>query len=154
EFSLIKLTPSHLKALGESLSSERAARQTRAFVVGGEALQGKALRFWRDHAPKVRVINEYGPTETIVGCCVHEEVCGAIRDGNMPIGRPIINTEIYILDQRLELAGIGVRGELYIGGAGVSRGYLGRGDLTGERFIPHPYCNREGERLYRTGDLA
>src|SRR5439155_3263463 len=93
----------------------------------------------------------YGPTETTVWSATHAV---ARAEEAIPIGRPIANTEIYILDRNLQPVPAGVPGELLIGGAGVARGYLNRPELTSERFIPHPFSNRPGARLYRTGDLA
>jgi amino acid adenylation domain-containing protein len=118
----------------------------RAFC-GGEALT-------RDLAeqllPRVAELwNLYGPTETTVWSAVHRVASGA---GPVPIGHPIDNTDIYILDAHLKLAPIGASGELYIGGAGVARGYLRREELTEERFLPHPF--KTNQRLYRSGDLA
>ena len=91
----------------------------------------------------------YGPTETTVWSATHD-VADASR--SIPVGRPIANTQIYIFDENLQLAPIGVAGELVIGGEGVVRGYLNRPELTAERFIPDPF--RPGNRLYRTGDQA
>ncbi|MEZ4726487.1 MAG: AMP-binding protein [Caldilineaceae bacterium] len=104
-----------------------------AFVIGGEALFGHHLAIWQQHAPQTRLINEYGPTETVVGCCSYEAQTGIT--GAVPIGRPIANTQLYVLDQYHQPAPIGVPGELYIGGAGVARGYLNRPALTADRFI-------------------
>ncbi|MBP0000389.1 MAG: amino acid adenylation domain-containing protein [Cyanobacteria bacterium SID2] len=95
--------------------------------------------------------NVYGPTETTIWSTVCEVFPG---EGFVPVGRPIDNTELYLLDDRLQLVPHGEIGELYIGGAGLARGYLNRPKLTAERFIPHPFSDRDGERLYRTGDLA
>jgi amino acid adenylation domain-containing protein len=149
-FSLIKITPAHLEALSHLLAPEECAGRANAFVIGGEALRGDLLAFWRKHAPDTRLINEYGPTETVVGCCIYEA-----RDasaGNVPIGRPIANTRLYVLDSNLQPVPRGVTGELYIGGAGVARGYLNRPDITDARFLADPF--HAGGRVFRTGDLA
>ncbi|HYG63509.1 MAG TPA: condensation domain-containing protein, partial [Thermoanaerobaculia bacterium] len=95
-----------------------------------------------------------GPTETVVGCCVYEVPSGARLTGTVPIGRPIARTRIHLLDTSLEPVFPGTRGELFIGGAGVARGYLGRPDLTADRFRPDPFSPSPGERLYKTGDLG
>ncbi|GGU27560.1 amino acid adenylation domain-containing protein [Lentzea flava] len=150
--SLVKLTPAHLDLLGALLSPDEVASATRRLVVGGEALSGQALRAWTEHAPDTLVVNEYGPTETVVGCCVHEVTAGAAPPGQVPIGRPIANTRLHVLDDELRPVPAGAVGELFIGGAGVARGYLGRPGLTAERFVPDPVT--PGERLYRTGDLV
>ena len=124
-----------------------------ALVIGGEALHGSALQFWRRHAPGTRLINEYGPTETVVGCCVYD---AAQDDGHgaVPIGTPIANLQMHLLDAHLGRVPVGVPGEIYIGGAGVARGYHARPELTAERFVPNPFAAQDGERLYRTGDRA
>ncbi|MEM9174955.1 MAG: amino acid adenylation domain-containing protein [Myxococcota bacterium] len=151
---IVKLTPAHLKALppllGEGLDPEQAPR---AFVIGGEALTAAHVEAWRRDAPAVALLNEYGPTETVVGCCVHE--VGADETGNLPIGRPIDGVALYVLDHWLEPCPVGVPGELYIGGPGVARGYLDRPRLSAERFVPNPFRragDAESEALYRTGD--
>ncbi len=154
QFSLVKLTPAHLELLNQIIPPAEAAGQTNAFVIGGEALLGKTLEFWRQNAPTTRLINEYGPTETVVGCSVYEVTDNTSLTEGILIGRPIANTQLYILDQYLQPVPIGVRGELYIGGDGVALGYLHRPELTQERFIPHPFSNQPGTRLYKTGDLA
>jgi amino acid adenylation domain-containing protein len=154
EFSLVKLTPSHLDALKSRLDGRRLARAAKVLVLGGEALAGEALEWWRANAPEVRVVNEYGPTETVVGCCVYEVPAGAAPQGAVPIGRPIANTRLYVLDQRLQPVPVGVAGELYIAGDGVSRGYLNRPDLTAETFLPDPFGDAPGARMYKSGDAA
>ncbi|GCF10053.1 non-ribosomal peptide synthetase/type I polyketide synthase [Dictyobacter arantiisoli] len=154
DFSLVKVTPAHLEILTQQLSVEQAQESTRALIIGGEALHGEDLVFWQNDLPDVRLINEYGPTETVVGCCVYEVSARVRISGAVPIGRPIANTQIYLFDQYLQPVPIGVYGELYIGGAGVARGYLNAPDLTADRFIPHPFGDVAGARLYRTGDLA
>jgi len=154
DFSLVKLTPAHLDLLARSIPAEEAAGAGRALVIGGEALSGDSLAFWREHAPRTRLINEYGPTETVVGCCVHEVAAGEAPAGAVPIGRPIANTRLYALDAGGRPAPAGAPGELYVGGAGVARGYLGRPALTAERFVPDPFSGEAGGRLYRTGDVG
>ncbi|MBZ4423048.1 non-ribosomal peptide synthase/polyketide synthase, partial [Myxococcus sp. RHST-1-4] len=152
DFSLVKLTPTHLKLLAEQLRPEELAGRTRALVIGGEALNAESLRPWRQYAPKTRLINEYGPTETVVGCVIHEVSAGEPDAGSVSIGRPIANTRLYVLDARLQPVPVGVPGELYVGGDGVGRGYLGRPTLTAERFIPDAFSTTPGARMYRTGD--
>jgi amino acid adenylation domain-containing protein len=154
DFSLVKITPAHLELLSQNFSVEAVAGRTRALVIGGEALFAETLSFWQTHAPSTRLINEYGPTETVVGCCVYEVLPGDSLTGQVPIGRPIANTEIYLLDAYLQPVPVGVPGELYIGGAGLAWGYLNRPELTAEKFIPNPWSQEPGTRLYSTGDLA
>jgi len=153
-YSLLKLTPAHLQALGQLLPADNAQAQTACLVVGGEALYGEQLGFWHEHAPGTIVVNEYGPTETVVGCCVYAAAAEAVRAGSVPIGRPIANTRLYVLDQHQMPAPMGVVGELYVGGDGVGRGYLNRPGLTAERFVPNPFVDEAGARMYRTGDLV
>jgi amino acid adenylation domain-containing protein len=151
--ALVKLTPAHLELLSRQLPPAALAGRVRTLVIGGEALFGEALEVWRRHAPGTRLINEYGPTETAVGCSVHavgeERAAGAV-----PIGRPVANTRIWLLDRAFAPAPIGVPGELHVGGAQLARGYLARPDLTAERFVPDPFAAVPGARLYKTGDLA
>jgi len=136
------------------LSAGEEAGYPRALIIGGEALMGESLLFWQQHAPETRIINEYGPTETVVGCCVYEVGRGQRIEGAVPIGRPIANTQLYILNGYLQPVPVGVAGELFIGGAGVARGYLNRPELTAERFIADPFSSEPTARLYKTGDLA
>ncbi len=152
DFALVKLTPSHLDLLTQQIPPASASGRTRRFVVGGEALHGASLEFWAKHAPDTLIINEYGPTETVVGCCVYEATAADISSTDVPIGFAIANTRLYVLDRGLQLLPPGVAGELYIGGAGVARGYLGRPKLTAERFLPDPFADVPDARMYRTGD--
>jgi amino acid adenylation domain-containing protein len=152
--SLVKITPAHLELISQQLSPAEAAGMTRTFVIGGENLLAESLRLWRESAPGTRLINEYGPTETVVGCCVYEVQPQDPGNGAIPIGRPIANTQLYVLDSNLQPVAPGVMGELYIGGAGVARGYLNRPELTQERFLPDPFSRESEARLYKTGDLA
>ncbi|BES72570.1 hypothetical protein RE428_35880 [Marinobacter nanhaiticus D15-8W] len=122
----------------------------RRIVCSGEALpkdlQDEALR----RLPQAKLYNLYGPTEAAID--VTHWTCGTDERTTVPIGRPIANLQIHILDERLNPQPIGVPGELFIGGAGLAQGYHGRPDLTAERFVPNPFAR--GERLYRSGDLA
>ena len=151
-FSLIKITPAHLEILSHLLEFEQVNIQTQAFIIGGEALSEKVASFWQKYAPKTRLINEYGPTETVVGCCIYEVEEQSFPVRNIPIGRPIANTQTYILDSQLQPVPVGVPGELHIGGDGLARGYLNRRELTQEKFIQNPF--NKLQRLYKTGDLA
>ncbi|MEV3856887.1 amino acid adenylation domain-containing protein [Streptomyces sp. NPDC050095] len=151
-FSFIKLTPGHVEVLAARLTADEASALAPVLVIAGEALTRTTVERWRALAPQTELINEYGPTEASVGTCVFPvtaEEAGEV----MPIGRPLPNMTMYVLDERLALAPIGVPGELYVGGTGVARGYAGRPDLTAERFVPDPF-GPAGSRLYRTGDLA
>jgi amino acid adenylation domain-containing protein len=150
---LLKITPSHLDVVGQRLKAAGARSEVEVLVAGGEALPASTVALWRGLQPGVRIINEYGPTETVVGCVVHDvqEVDGR---RSVSIGRPIANTRIYILDEWGEPVPAGVSGELYIGGAGVARGYLNRPALTAERFVQERFVDEAGARMYRTGDLA
>ena len=148
---LIKITPPHLDALGNQLA-EQSAVAASLFVIGGEALAASTVDMWRRLRPDVRLINEYGPTEATVGCVTYEVPAGLADSHMVPIGRPISNTRIYILDANRAPVPVGVAGELYIGGAGVARGYLNHPELTAERFIASPFV--AGDRLYKTGDLV
>ncbi|WP_375745201.1 non-ribosomal peptide synthase/polyketide synthase [Corallococcus interemptor] len=152
--SIVKLTPTQLSLLETQLSDVEVAGRVRCFVVGGEALTSAALASWRKRAPATRIINEYGPTETVVGCCTFEVGPDARFDSAVPIGRPIANTRLYVLDAHGAPTAVGVAGELFIGGAGVARGYSQRPDLTAERFVPDPFASTPGQRLYRTGDIV
>ena len=150
----LKITPSHLHILSQGLPGSEAASSVRALIIGGEALRGEHLSFWRTYAPHTRLINEYGPTEATVGCCVYEvPIEGSLPD-RVPIGRAITGTSLYILDPYQRLLPPGVPGELYIGGRGLARGYLNRPSLTAERFVPDPFSGEPGARLYKTGDLV
>ncbi len=118
-------------------------------LCGGEALPADLARTLLDVG--VELWNMYGPTETTIWSAIHQV---ADIDGLVPIGRPVGNTQLYVLSQALQLQPVGVVGELYIGGAGVARGYLHRPELTDERFIPDPFNANTRARLYRAGDLA
>jgi len=152
--SLVKITPAHLDLLKQQLSKEEIANKTRAFIIGGENLLAQSITFWQDVAPDMILINEYGPTETVVGCCIYQVPVGKHTSGSIPIGKPIANTQLYVLDQYLQPVPTNVTGELYIGGLGLARGYLNQPELTALKFIPNPFSKQQGDRLYKTGDLV
>jgi acyl carrier protein len=143
----LKVTPSHLRML---LEGDGVLPQGAVAVVGGEALPGGLVREWLGRCGGV-VFNEYGPTEATVGCVV-ARVDGTGAE-NVPVGRPIANARVFVLDEFLGPVAPGVAGELYVAGAGLARGYLRRPGLTAERFVACPF-GPAGERMYRTGDLA
>jgi amino acid adenylation domain-containing protein len=152
--SKVVITPAHLELLTQAIAPEEMGRLTTVLVIAGEPLLAERLSQWRDFAPLTRVFNEYGPTETTVGCCAYEVQADDTRSGAVPIGQPIANVQLYVLDADLRPVPPGVVGELYIGGAGVARGYLNRPELTRERFVDDPFSEQNGSRLYRTGDLV
>jgi amino acid adenylation domain-containing protein len=153
-FSLLKVTPAHARILGTQLSSAEAPGKAGYLVLGGEGLRPGDIEFWHQHASDTTLINEYGPTETVVGCCVYQ-VAGTLAEGEaVPIGKPIANTQMYVLDPEFHPVPVGVMGEIYVAGEGLARGYLNQPDLTAERFLPHPCSSIPGARIYRTGDLG
>ncbi|QKV97137.1 amino acid adenylation domain-containing protein [Streptomyces sp. NA02950] len=143
--TLVKITPSHLSAVAAQLAAQRRTLSGLTVVAGGEQLDGKQVAALRSVVPDAALFNEYGPTETVVGCCVHE--VGAVGGGPVPIGGPIAGSSAAVLD-----APVGLSGELAVGGPGVTRGYLGRPAVTAGVFVPDP--DRPGARRYRTGDLV
>jgi amino acid adenylation domain-containing protein len=152
-FNFIKLTPGHLNLLGQALGPAAARRLAGTLAVGADAFPSRNLAAWRRIDPDTVVLNEYGPTEASVGNTIYH-TDGPVAQELVPIGRPIPNTTMYVLDADLNLAPIGSPGELYIGGDCVVRGYAGRPGLTAERFVPDPFSAHPGARMYRTGDLG
>lgn len=159
-WSLIKVTPAHLELLNDIVAEGEMADATRFIVLGGEALLWRQVALWRNLAPATRIINEYGPTETVVGCCIHEVTDTDAEADAIPIGRPIANTQLYVLDRNLQPLPPGAKGELFIGGDGVARGYHNRPELTSELFFDISETGLNGlagiqpTRLYRTRDLV
>ncbi|TBD71575.1 amino acid adenylation domain-containing protein, partial [Rhizobium ruizarguesonis] len=123
---LVNVTPILLDVLGQQLQSAGDASQVEVLVIGGEALSSSTVELWRHIQPAARMVNEYGPTEAVVGCAFHDIPADFSASTNVPIGRPIANTRIYLLDGHGQPVPFGAVGELYIGGAGVARGYLNR----------------------------
>ncbi|MFE0510759.1 amino acid adenylation domain-containing protein [Streptomyces sp. NPDC058964] len=151
-FSFLKLTPGHLEVLTHQLSDEEIGGLAEVVVVAGEAFGGRLARRWAGLLGAGRVVNEYGPTEASVGTCTYP-VTVSVGGDVVPIGRPLPNMAMYVLDGRMVPVPVGVAGELYVGGVGVARGYAGRAGLTAERFVPDPF-GVSGGRLYRTGDVV
>ncbi|HVH11782.1 MAG TPA: amino acid adenylation domain-containing protein, partial [Longimicrobium sp.] len=152
-FGAIKITPVHLSLLTPLLSPDDARGAAHTLVIGADFLSAEPTLFWQDQAPGVRLMNEYGPTETVVGCSAYTLPNGFHRAGPIPVGQAIPNLTFHVLDAHGEPLPVGVPGELYIGGAGVARGYLGRPGLSAQKFVPDPFAG-PGARLYRTGDRA
>ncbi|MFN2513804.1 MAG: amino acid adenylation domain-containing protein [Pyrinomonadaceae bacterium] len=129
----------------------------RLVIVGNEKVLPERLATWqKTMGLGVRWINAYGPTEATITTTTYEPMgCREVNTGSsVPIGRPLANKQVYILDRYLQPVPIGVPGELYIGGDTLARGYLNRPNLTAERFIPHPFSTELGARVYKTGDVA
>ncbi|MGW8378392.1 amino acid adenylation domain-containing protein [Streptomyces sp. ODS28] len=151
-FSFLKLTPGHLDVLSRQLTPSEAGSLAARIVVAGEELPGRLAAHWGELLGEGRLFNEYGPTEASVG----STLLPVPRDpgtGTVPIGGPLPGMELRVLDEGMRPVPVGAVGELYVGGTGVARGYLGRAALTAERFLPDPY-GAPGARLYRTGDLV
>ncbi|HEV2707576.1 MAG TPA: amino acid adenylation domain-containing protein [Pyrinomonadaceae bacterium] len=150
--TLLRATLNHSEASG----AERLRLDgLRWMLVTGEALPPDICRQWLDVYPEVPLMNAYGPTECsddVTHCVI--SVPPSAEVAHMPIGRPVSNMKLYILDARLNPVPVGVSGELYVGGVGVGRGYLNNARQTAQVFIPHPFSEVPGARLYKTGDLA
>lgn len=155
-YDFLKMTPAHLHLLREVVAGDPSQTFTGRFVIGGEALNTGHIDFLL-RGPVVEIINEYGPTEATVGCCIYTltgQDSSADLSTAVPVGKPLDNVTLYILDEAHQPVPIGVPGELYIGGAGVAIGYLNNAVLTAERFIDEHTGKTSGGRLYRTGDIV
>jgi len=157
---VLKIVPSHLQALVQSEDAGKLLPR-KYLIFGGETLTPKLVEKIEALNPSCEILNHYGPTETTVGSLtlkLKEYDWRKARLASIPIGRPIQNTQLYILDANLEPVPIGVIGELYIAGAGVTAGYLGQPEKTSERFVKNPFAGENsseaGKTMYRTGDLA
>jgi amino acid adenylation domain-containing protein len=130
---------------------EGGLESLRTVIVAGESCPARLVALHRGVLPNARLYNEYGPTEATVWCAAAELIN---PDAPVTIGNPIPGASVYLLDENMEPAPIGVPGEIWVGGEGVARGYLNRPELTAARFVANPFSEKPGERLYRTGDLA
>ncbi|BCL80831.1 hypothetical protein ccbrp13_32960 [Ktedonobacteria bacterium brp13] len=148
---MLSIPSLYLFLLDQAYEDQLASLRT--VIVAGEACSIALVQRHRETLPATSLYNEYGPTEGTVWSSVYRDDGQSLLEP-VPIGRPIANVHLYLLDAALRPVPIGIAGELYIGGAGVVRGYLNDAAGTAERFIPHPFSALPGERLYRTGDLA
>jgi natural product biosynthesis luciferase-like monooxygenase protein len=149
--TLMQSTPTMMQVIIRDSGMREGLRELRTLLVGGEVLPA---RFAGEllSTLNVRLLNMYGPTETTIWSSTHEVAPGGLAA--VPLGKPVANTSIQIVDQYAEPVPVGVPGELVIGGAGVTRGYWRQPALTAERFVPDPFSAEPGARMYRTGDLA
>lgn len=153
---VLKIVPSHLAALQSGRHPERLMPR-RCLVLGGEASRREWIEELRALAPGCAIFNHYGPTETTVGVLAYEVGAGPLpitASGTLPLGRPLPGCSVHLLDEAGQQVPAGERGELWIGGAGVTRGYLNQPELTRQRFRPDPFASEPGTRLYRSGDLG
>ena len=151
--SILWLTASLFNAIVDKDAAALAG--LRELLIGGEALSVRHVRRALDTLPSTRLTNGYGPTEsTTFACCYRIPIRLPESVRSIPIGRPISNTRVYILDRKRHPVPVGIAGELYIGGDGLARGYLNDPELTAEKFVIDPFSTGAGERLYRTGDLV
>jgi amino acid adenylation domain-containing protein/FkbM family methyltransferase len=151
----LKIVPSHLAALQDP-SHPKHVLPRQLLILGGEGSRTDWVESLHMLSPGCAILNHYGPTETTVGVLTYrmEATQGSPRTGNLPLGRPIANVQIYLLDRHLQPVPIGVTGELHIARLSLARGYLKRPEMTAEKFIPDPFGDEQGARLYKTGDLA
>ncbi|MBD2494910.1 non-ribosomal peptide synthetase [Nostoc sp. FACHB-280] len=147
--TLINTVPS---VIAQLLQTDNIPASVQTVNIAGEPLQNQLVQKLYQQAHIQQVFNLYGPSEDTTYSTFALIQKGA--SGTPPIGRPIHNTQAYLLDENLQPVPVGVPGMLYLGGAGLARGYLNKLELTADKFIPHPYANVPGERLYKTGDLA
>jgi len=162
QITTVQFVPSMLRVMVSTEGFNEANTLRRVFC-GGEVLSPELVNSFFERQGLAELHNLYGPTEAAIDAthwrCLRltesqsEAERAELSDG-VPIGRPISNMQMYVLDERMRCVPVGVSGEIYIGGMGLSRGYRERAELTAERFVPHPYSQEAGERLYRTGDIG
>jgi amino acid adenylation domain-containing protein len=150
--NILWLTVGLFNQYSDSLAEEFST--LRYLIVGGDALDPHVIARLLKGTPPQHLLNGYGPTETTTFATTYEIKVVTENAQSIPIGRPIGNTQIYILDEEWEPVPVGVAGEIHIGGDGVGRGYLKRPELTAERFVADPFSGEEGTRMYRTGDVG
>ncbi|HEY7492621.1 MAG TPA: amino acid adenylation domain-containing protein [Candidatus Tectomicrobia bacterium] len=151
----IRLVPSLLRVLLDTYPDlQSRLPRLKLWIVSGESLSPELCQHCLECMPSSRLLNLYGASEDAADVTWYNTALRHHTPGCIPIGRPIANTQVYLLDQHLQPVPIGVPGELHVGGAGLARGYLNRPELSAEKFIPAPFSNVPGARLYKTGDLA
>jgi amino acid adenylation domain-containing protein/FkbM family methyltransferase len=155
KIDVLKIVPSHLSALQTGRNPDQVMPRRR-LILGGEASRLDWIEKLRAWAPDCEIYNHYGPTESTVGVLTYRvgSQLPVTRSGTVPLGKPLPNSRVYVLDGEGQPVPAGEQGELYIGGDGVGRGYLNRPELTADKFVPDPFSSEPGRRLYRTGDLA
>ncbi|MEM7582343.1 MAG: amino acid adenylation domain-containing protein, partial [Acidobacteriota bacterium] len=155
QIDVLKIVPSHLEALLNA-PAETPPLPRHWLVMGGEACPWQLVARVRELAPECRLLNHYGPTETTVGALAHEVMKRGPEPApaTAPIGRALSNSRVYLLDDRGQPVPAWISAQAHIGGAGVTRGYLGQPRRTSEAFVPDPISSVPGARLYRTGDLT
>ncbi len=148
--AVVRTLLEHVRETGQSLDFLRLA------IVGSDSwLVGEFEQLQAACGPRTRVINSYGVAEATIDSSYFERAAAPLSAGRLtPVGRPFANVTMHVLDSQLQPTPLGVPGELYVGGPGLARCYLGRPELTAERFVPHPFGKVPGARLYRTGDRA
>ncbi|MCA9954452.1 MAG: amino acid adenylation domain-containing protein, partial [Anaerolineales bacterium] len=154
EVAAAYLPPFMVEPLAVWLKDGHEVETLQRLLVGVEPLAEPMLVQIQRHIPGLVLINGYGPTEATVCATLYPVSPVSHRQGNAPIGRPTLNTQVYLLDEAMQPVPIGTPGELYIGGDGLAFGYLNQPELTAERFVPNPFANDPTARLYRTGDLV
>jgi amino acid adenylation domain-containing protein/non-ribosomal peptide synthase protein (TIGR01720 family)/FkbM family methyltransferase len=154
-YDFIKLTPSHLELIKPKFKTDKGELITNCLVLGGEALFRSQFVDFIEDGLDIDLVNEYGPTEATIGCTIYTVNTKTGTDfENVPIGKPITNSRIYILGNNMELLPVGVSGEIYIGGFGITQGYLNQPELTAEKFVNDPFATSGNTLIYKTGDIG
>ncbi|MGB8195091.1 MAG: amino acid adenylation domain-containing protein, partial [Chitinophagaceae bacterium] len=146
----LKIVPSHWKAL---CMHDQLLLPKQWLIFGGEPLPAEIVEDIHSSGAECGIVNHYGPTETTIGKLLHKVEANRKYTGVIPIGKPFSNTSVYVLTKQMQLCPVGVPGELYIAGDGLAKGYIGKPELTAERFIKDPFA-KDGSLIYRTGDLV
>ncbi|WP_339145038.1 AMP-binding protein, partial [Croceitalea sp. MTPC5] len=158
---LIKITPTYLSILLNTITEGNRPTKLKCIIIGGEKANKEELEKFMKLYPSCKILHHYGPTETTVGVTSFQDFNEGTMDGfiSVPLGKVAMNTRAYVLDNYGTPVPIGVVGELYIAGAGLARGYLNMEELTRDRFVPNPFATaadieKGHTRMYRTGDLV